>query len=462
MATAAQNDKFIRMTTLPVKKLVWELAIPSIVSMLISSVYNIVDTFFVGRLDTQSSAALGVVFSYMSIIQSIAFFFGQGAGNYISRSLGSRNLKGAEQMASVGFFSTILTGLILEVTGFLSMDPLLDFLGSTPTVKPFAAGYFKWILVGTPFIMGCFSLNNLMRQQGNAMMAMIGIASGAVLNIALDPVLIFGFGMGVEGAGLATAISQAVSFVLLLILSGKKGGIKLRFSLFRPSWKHYTEIAAGGLPSLFRQGLGAIAAICFNQVARTYGDEALAAFSIVSRIMMFCAAAMVGYGQGFQPVCGFNFGAGNYDRVRKAFWHAWRVSTVYCTIFAAVLFIWAPQIVTLFRADDPEVIRIGSEVLRYQSAVFPLIASIVMTNMFLQNIRKVVPAIITAALRNGLSFIPAIYLGQLFLGFFGVEIAHTVSDVVSFLISAPICLAALNGMGKNRTPDLLKSTEDSK
>ena len=306
MSTAQQEEKYMRMTTFPVKKLVGELAVPSIVSMLISSVYNIVDTFFVGHLDTQSTAALGIVFSYMAFIQAIAFFFGQGAGNFISRSLGSRNVKGAEQMAAVGFLSSVLTGVVVAIVGFIFMDPLLDFLGSTPTVKPFAAGYFRWILVGTPFIMGCFSLNNLMRQQGNALMAMIGIASGAVLNIVLDPVLIYWAGMGVEGAGLATAVSQAVGFVIMLSLTGKRGGIRIHPSLFKPRWHHYVEIAAGGLPSLLRQGLGAIAAICFNQVARNYGDEALAAFSVVSRVMMFAASAMIGYGQGFQPVCGFN------------------------------------------------------------------------------------------------------------------------------------------------------------
>lgn len=449
MSTAQQEEKYLRMTTFPVKKLVGELAVPSIVSMLISSVYNIVDTFFVGHLDTQSTAALGIVFSYMAFIQAMAFFFGQGAGNFISRSLGSRNVKGAEQMAAVGFLSSVLTGVVVAIVGFIFMDPLLDFLGSTPTVKPFAAGYFRWILVGTPFIMGCFSLNNLMRQQGNALMAMIGIASGAVLNIVLDPVLIYWAGMGVEGAGLATAVSQAVGFVIMLSLTGKRGGIRIHPSLFKPRWHHYVEIAAGGLPSLLRQGLGAIAAICFNQVARNYGDEALAAFSVVSRVMMFAASAMIGYGQGFQPVCGFNYGARLYDRVRKAFWHSTRVSTLYCTLLAIAGYVFAPQIIALFRADDPAVIRIGAQVLRYQCMVFPLIGFIVMTNMYLQNIRKVVPAIVSAALRNGLAFIPALYIGQAVLGFTGVELAQSISDVVSFLISVPLCLTALRSMGKD-------------
>ena len=451
MSTAQQEEKYMRMTTFPVKKLVGELAVPSIVSMLISSVYNIVDTFFVGHLDTQSTAALGIVFSYMAFIQAMAFFFGQGAGNFISRSLGSRNVKGAEQMAAVGFLSSVLTGVVVAIAGFIFMDPLLDFLGSTPTVKPFAAGYFRWILVGTPFIMGCFSLNNLMRQQGNALMAMIGIASGAVLNIVLDPVLIYWAGLGVEGAGLATAVSQAVGFVIMLSLTGKRGGIRIHPSLFKPRWHHYVEIAAGGLPSLLRQGLGAIAAICFNQVARNYGDEALAAFSVVSRVMMFAASAMIGYGQGFQPVCGFNYGARLYDRVRKAFWHSTRVSTLYCTLLAIAGYVFAPQIIALFRADDPAVIRIGAQVLRYQCMVFPLIGFIVMTNMYLQNIRKVVPAIVSAALRNGLAFIPALYIGQAVIGFTGVELAQSISDVVSFLISVPLCLTALRSMGKDVT-----------
>ena len=449
MSTAQQEEKYLRMTTFPVKKLVGELAVPSIVSMLISSVYNIVDTFFVGHLDTQSTAALGIVFSYMAFIQAMAFFFGQGAGNFISRSRGSRNVKGAEQMAALGSLSSVLTGVVVAIAGFIFMDPLLDFLGSTPTVKPFAAGYFRWILVGTPFIMGCFSLNNLMRQQGNALMAMIGIASGAVLNIVLDPILIYWAELGVEGAGLATAVSQAVGFVIMLSLTGKRGGIRIHPSLFKPRWHHYVEIAAGGLPSLLRQGLGAIAAICFNQVARNYGDEALAAFSVVSRVMMFAASAMIGYGQGFQPVCGFNYGARLYDRVRKAFWHSTRVSTLYCTLLAIAGYVFAPQIIALFRADDPAVIRIGAQVLRYQCMVFPLIGFIVMTNMYLQNIRKVVPAIVSAALRNGLAFIPALYIGQAVIGFTGVELAQSISDVVSFLISVPLCLTALRSMGKD-------------
>ena len=450
MTADLQKEKFIRMTTAPVGHLVSSLAVPSIISMLVSGIYNLADTFFVGRINTQSVAALGIVFSYMALIQAIAFYFGQGSGNFISRALGSRHTDEAERMAAVGFFSSFITGCLIAVAGFFLMDPLLRFFGSTDTILPYAKDYYRFILLGTPFIMCCFTMNNQMRHQGNALLSMIGIASGAILNVALDPILIFGFGLGIRGAGLATAISQAVSFTIMLSICGKKGGIKIRFGNFRPSWNTYREINAGGLPSLARQGLMSVAAICLNQTAAAYGDEAVAAFSVVSRIAMLAGAAMIGYGQGFQPVCGFNYGAGRYDRVRLAFRHSLTVSTVYCLILAILGFIFAPGIVRVFRADDLEVIRIGTRILRYQCLSFPLTGMVVMSNMYLQNIRKTIPAVIMATARQGLFFIPALFIGRALLGFFGIEIAQTISDVCAFLLSIPLTLTALRAMGTGR------------
>ncbi|MBR1576579.1 MAG: MATE family efflux transporter [Bacteroidales bacterium] len=435
------------MTTAPVGLLVTSLAVPSMISMLVSGIYNLADTFFIGRINTQSVAALGIVFSYMALIQAIAFFFGQGSGNFISRALGSRHTEMAERMAAVGFFSSFLTGTLTALAGFCLMEPLLRFFGSTGTILPYAKDYFRFILLGTPFIMCCFTMNNQMRQQGNALLSMIGIASGAVLNVALDPLLIFGFGLGIRGAGLATALSQAVSFTIMLALCGKKGGIKIRFRNFRPSWETYREINAGGLPSLARQGLMSVAAICLNQVAASYGDESVAAFSVVSRIAMLAGAAMIGYGQGFQPVCGFNYGAGRYDRVRAAFRHSLTVSTLYCLLLAVLGFIFAPGIVRVFRSDDAEVVRIGTEILRYQCLSFPLTAMVVMSNMYLQNIRRTVPAVLMATARQGLFFIPALFLGRALWGFFGIEIAQTVSDACAFLLSLPLTIPALHRMG---------------
>jgi putative MATE family efflux protein len=445
--TAAQRDKFIKMTTQPVGRLVTGLAIPSIVSMLISGIYNLVDTFFIGQINTPSVAALGIVFSYMALIQAVSMFFGQGAGNFISRALGRESAEEAEVMASVGLISSMGTGALMAVIGFIFMNPILRFFGSTETILPYASDYFTWILAGAPFIMGCFTMNNLMRHQGNALLSMIGIATGAVLNVALDPIFIFLFGLGIKGAGIATAISQFIGFFVMLALSGFRGGIPIRLNHFKPSLHLYREIAAGGLPSLARQGLLSVAAICLNQMASRYGDAAVASFSVVNRVTMLASAAMIGYGQGFQPVCGFNYGAGKFDRVRSAFRHSCIVSTIYCTALAALGFVFAKGIVSVFR-DDPDVIRIGSEVLRYQCISFPLTGIVVMANMFLQNIRKTWPAVIMASARQGIFFLPALIVGHLVLGFLGVEIAQAVADALSFILALPLCIYFLERLGR--------------
>jgi len=444
----AQHEKFVKLTTKPVGRLVTGLALPAMVSMLVTGFYNIVDTFFVGQINTQSVAALGIVFSYMSIIQSIAFFFGQGAGNFISRALGHEDTHNAGVMASVGLVTTWLTGAFIALVGFLFMEPVLRFFGSTTTIMPYACDYFTYILLGTPFIMCCFTMNNLMRHQGNAVLSMIGIMSGAVLNVILDPILIFGLQLGVKGAGMATAISQVVAFTLMLMLAGKRGGVPIRLSQFKPSMKRYREIAAGGLPSLARQSMMGIAALILNHVAGLYGDSAIASFSVVNRIAMLASAAMIGYGQGFQPVCGFNYGAGKFDRVRAAFIHSCKVSTIYCTILAVAGWIFAKPLVGLFVASDPEVSRIGAEVLRFQCLSFPLTGYVVMVNMYLQNIRRTVPATVMAMSRQGIFLIPALFIGHFALGFLGVEIAQAVADVASFLLAIPLGLHALRSMGK--------------
>ncbi len=448
-SSEAQHAKFVKLTTQPVGGLVTGLAVPAMVSMLVTGFYNLADTYFVGQINTQSVAALGIVFSYMSIVQSIAFFFGQGAGNYISRMLGHEDTHNAGVMASVGLVSTWLTGAFIALMGFVFMEPMLRFFGSTPTIMPYACDYFTYILLGTPFIMSCFTMNNLMRHQGNAVLSMIGIMSGAVLNVILDPILIFGLQLGVKGAGMATAFSQVVAFTLMLMLSGERGGVEIRISKFKPSMRRYRDIAAGGLPSLARQSMMGIAALILNHVAGIYGDSAIASFSVVGRITMLANAAMIGYGQGFQPVCGFNYGAGKFDRVRAAFVHTCKVLTIYSTVLAVAGWIFAGPLVGLFVASDPEVSRIGAEVLRFQCLSFPLTGYVVLVNMYLQNIRRTVPATIMAMSRQGIFLIPALFLGNLLLGFLGVEIAQAVADAASFLLALPLGLHALNTMSRN-------------
>lgn len=446
MDNSMNEQKFIKMTTTPVERLVCGLAVPSILSMLVTAFYNMADTFFVGRISTEATGAVGVVFSYMTLIQAIAFFFGHGSGNFISRALGAKKYHDASVMAATGFFSAIIIGTIIGVLGFVFMEPMLNFMGATKTILPDAKKYIQYILIATPFIMGAFVLNNIMRLQGNAKMGVIGITSGAVLNVILDPILIFGFDMGCAGAGLATGISQMVSFIILLILSGQKDGIKILWKNFKFTWRRLWEIFVGGVPSLARQGLGSVATICLNKMAGDYGDPAIAAFSVVSRIVMIFSSALIGFGQGFQPVCGFNYGAGLYDRVKKAFWFCVKVSTVAMTIIAMGLFFGAEPLVCLFRKEDPEVVRIAVKALRMQCLSMPLMGYVVLSNMCLQNIRRTLSATITAMARQGLALIPVLFVLDYFFGLAGLQSAQPIADVISFVICIPLMGRALKKM----------------
>lgn len=310
------KDNYLYLTTTPVPRLIVSLAVPTIISMLVTSFYNMADTYFVGKINTQSTAAVGIVFSVMSIIQAVGFFFGHGSGNYISRKLGAQETGNAEKMAATGFFWALFMGIFLAVVGLIFLTPLSLALGSTPTILPYTEKYLGIILLGAPFMTASLVLNNQIRFQGNAAYAMVGIVSGAVINVILDPILIFVFDMGISGAALATVISQICSFSLLLYMCRKGGNIRIRFRNFTPSLAFIKEIIGGGTPSLARQGLASVATILLNVAAGAYGDAAIAGMSIVTRIAMFINAFLIGFGQGFQPVCGFNYGAGLYARVR--------------------------------------------------------------------------------------------------------------------------------------------------
>ena len=303
-------------------------------------------------------------------------------------------------------------------------------------------------MAGTPFISGSIVLNNQMRLQGNARLSMIGILSGGVLNVALDPLFIFTLNMGVAGAGLATAVSQMLCFVFMLNLCGKNGGIRIRPSKFTPSAHNFKEIAAGGLPSLARQGLMFVSLICLNNIAAGYGDSAVAAFSVSSRIMAIASSLLIGFGQGFQPVCGFNYGARKFDRLRKALRFTIIVGTGYCLVFAVAAFVASPQLVGLFSGGDAELQRIGTSVLRCNCLSFPLTGIIVVSNMFLQNIRKTVPAVLVASARQGLFFIPAAFAGNAVAGLNGLFAAQPVSDLCSTLLCIPLLLSAYRNLEK--------------
>ncbi|MBQ5985782.1 MAG: MATE family efflux transporter [Clostridia bacterium] len=438
------------MTTEPVGRLITKMAVPTIVAMMVTALYNMADTFFVGQLHSNSATgAIGVSFSLMTVMQALGFFFGQGSGNYISRQLGKHQTDDAAIMAASGAAMSFTAGLVVLVIGQLFLEPICLLLGSTPTILPYACDYLRFILIGAPYMMASFTLNNQLRFQGSALYAMIGIATGAVLNIALDPLLIFGLGLGVQGAAIATIISQLVSFILLVVGTTRPGNVHLHFKNIRFTGAIFAQVWKGGFPSLLRQGLISVATICLNLSAGVYGDAAIAAMSVVSRAMGMALSALIGFGQGFQPVCGFNYGAGLFDRVRKAFRFTVLTATAGLVVLSAIGFAFAPRIVAIFR-DDPEVIAFGTTAMRIQCVTFSLGGVVMIANMMTQTMGKTVQASILAAARQGLFFIPAVLLLPTFLGALGVQMAQSVSDVFAFALALPMAISVLRGLDKEK------------
>ncbi|BBA28652.1 MATE family efflux transporter [Prevotella melaninogenica] len=433
------TDNYTFLTQAPVHRVIITMAIPTIISMLVTGLYNIADTFFVGKIDTQATAAVGIVFSLMFFVQAMGFFFGHGSGNYISRELGARRHENAVKMASTGFFSSFFFGLVILVLGEIFLTPLSLMLGSTATILPYTEDYMQVILLGAPFLTSSLTLNNQMRLQGNAKFAMFGIVTGAILNVILDPILIFTCGMGVSGAAWATVIGQAVSFVILFLMTRRGENIAIKFRNFSPSIQMYKEIFYGGSPSFMRQGLACIATMSLNLAAGVYGDSAIAAMSIVGRIAMLSFAVVIGLGQGFQPVCGFCYGAGLYERLKEAYKFTVTIGTIFLIVLAIIGWMISGTLIGVFR-DDPEVIAIGVVALRWQLCVFPVNALILASNMLAQTCRKPWRANILAAARQGLFFIPLIFILPSYFGLLGVEMCQAVSDVLSFMLTVPIVI----------------------
>jgi len=447
-------DKRTRMTTQPVKRLVLRLAGPTIASMLISSLYNMADTFFVGRLGTCATAGVGLIFPLMTVMQAFGFFFGHGSGNYVSRALGANRTEDAERMVATGFFCSLAMGALILLLGRLFAAPTLRLLGADPArVAPETVGharaYYTALLFGAPFVLGSCVLNNQMRFQGNAFFSMIGLVSGAVLNIGLDPLFIFVFRMGVLGAAAATVVSQIFSFFVLYVGMLRSDTLKIRLRNLTPSAHYLSSIAADGLPSLFRQGFGSVATLCLNAAAAAAvplarADAAIAAFSVVSRVMFFVFSALVGFGQGFQPVCGYNWGARKFDRVREAYLFCIQGGLLFLLGVSCCTFFFAGQIVALFR-DDPEVVRMGAVAMRCQSCTLPLTAVVTMSNMFFQTAGKTVRATLLAIARQGLTFIPCVLLLPRLIdpAIRGVYLAQPAADLMAFFMALPMLLHIL-------------------
>jgi len=461
-AEEQRQQKFDRMTKTPIPRLIGELAVPTIISMLVTSFYNMADTFFVGKINTSATAAVGIVFPLMAMIQAFGFFCGHGSGNYISRQLGAHNFEDASKMSATGFVTAFVLGLGILVVGFLFTDPLLRIMGSTETILPYARSYMRIILIGAPYMTASLVLNNQLRFQGSAFYSMIGITTGAVLNIVLDPLFIFVLDMGVAGAALATIISQFVSFCLLIAGTFRGGNLRLNLKDFSPSLKYYQNIVKGGAPSLFRQGLGSFATVCLNLMAGPYGDAAIAAMSIVTRISQFAASVVIGFGQGFQPVCGFNYGAKLFKRVQEGFWFCVKFCTSVLLVAAVCGWIFSPNLIGIFLKTDPLVIEYGSQALRLQALTFPLVGWITIANMMLQTIGKTVKASLLAMSRQFLFFVPVILTLPGFLGILGVQLSQPIADFCSFLLAVLLSISVLREMSHEQEQlEQLKITREN-
>ena len=421
----------------PIPKLILSLAAPTILSMLITSIYNLADTFFVGQISTSASGAVGIVSSLMAILQALGFMLGHGSGSIISRSLGSQNTDAATRFASTSFFTALVFGGIITAAGLLTLPDFMMLLGSTETILPHACAYARYILLAAPIMMSSLVMNNILRYEGKASFAMIGLVTGGLLNIALDPLFIFGLGMGTAGAGLATALSQTISFCILLsmFLRGKTVS-QFRITAVTHSPAEFGTILMTGMPSFGRQGLNSIGGMLLNIAARGYGDAAVAGMSIVSRIFMFIISVAIGTGQGFQPVAGFNYGARKYHRVQQACLFTMAASFCFLSVILTACWFNAETLIRLFR-DDPEVTAVALPAFRYQCFAMLLQPVIVAGNMLFQSIGKSGRATFLACCRQGVFFIPLILTLPRAFGLLGVEICQPIADVLTFFVTVP-------------------------
>ena len=432
-----EQQQYRKLVLTPVEQLIPKLAVPTILSMMVTMIYNLVDAFFVGKLGTSASAAIGVVLGVQAIFQAFGFMMGHGSGSQISVHLGKGNKEMANKLFSTAFFHALAISVIVSTVCLIGLTPLMRLMGSTDTILPFSRNYGFYILISGPALVGSCVLNNVMRYEGRAVLAMVGLVTGGVLNMIGDPILMFGLGLGIDGAGLSTAISQYISFGILLYMVFSKRTISRLSLRYRSNDPDVTlSIVRVGFPSLIRQMLNSISTITLNHCAMPYGDAAIAAMAIVGRIVMFIGSAMIGLGQGFQPVSSYNYGARKYARLRKAFFFTVNAGTLVLGLLAIVGFLFPEPIVRLFR-DDPQVVEIGSRALRFQCIAVVMQPFSVTSNMMFQSIGRSKEASFMALLRSGLYYIPSLMILPLFLGLTGIECAQMVADILTTITCIP-------------------------
>jgi len=427
------------MTQTPVAKLILQLGIPTTISMLITSIYNMADTYFVGSIGESAQAATGVLYTLQAIIQGIAFMLGHGGGTFISKYLAARDTDKASSYVSSAFFSGAVIGVVILLLGLCFLSPMIYFLGSTDTIAPYAKQYGLWVLIACPFVICSMILNNALRYEGCAVYAMVGLTTGGILNIFGDWFLVARLGMGIFGAGMATAISQLVSFVILLIMYWKMAQSKIRFHFISKDWRLYLSICRVGLPSLIRQGLSSVTTGVLNNLTKPFGDAAIAAMSVVNRYSMFLMCVGLGIGQGFQPVAAFNYQAKKYKRVKQGLVFTMCFGLCFIGGISLLSIFAAEPIISLFQKKEA-VVEVGSVALRYAAIGMMFMPFSVPVNMLYQSIQKPTISSILSLIRSGLITIPMLLICVPLLKLNGVQIAQPTADIIAGLISIPFII----------------------
>ena len=428
-----QAAKFREMVETPLEPLIIRMSIPSIISLLITSVYNLADTYFVGILGTSATGAVGIVYPLMTLIMALGLMFGKGAGTLMGRQLGARDVERAQRTAAQGLVYAASLGLLLMAAGLIFINPLVDLLGTTDSMREYTINYARFILLTMPFKAAGTALSCILRFQGFARRSMYGLGSGAVLNIFLDPLLMFGAGMGFAGAGTATLMGEITSCMILLWQCNRKGCVPIRLRSFSLDGRGFLDILGGGFSSLLKNGLSSLASVLLNRAARPYGDAVIAAFVVVNRLVHMCQQIYFGIGEGYQTVCSYNYGAGQFRRVRSGFWFCIKLGVLLLAVIA-VAQIFPEQIIALFRKDDPEVIRYGAIILRAQMATLSLLPVCSAGFVMLQGIGKNRDAAIVGSGRQGLFLVPLILILPRFLGLPGLIAVQPCSDMLSTLL----------------------------
>ncbi|MBN2851441.1 MAG: MATE family efflux transporter [Clostridia bacterium] len=446
------NDKRLQlMENAPINKAITTMAIPATAGMLLSAIYNLADTAFVSKLGTSQIGAVGIIFPLMMLISAVGMTFGMGAGSYISRLLGAKDFDLANRTASTAFFSTVFISIVLLLIGFPLRADLVVLFGATDSIIGYANEYIVYILLAMPFMMGVMVLNTMLRAEGSAKLSMIGMASGAILNIILDPIFIFVFKMGVPGAALATAISQFVSFVILITPYFKrKSVLHLKLKMFTFKLRIYGEIFKIGVPSFLRQGLASLSFVLLNSAAGLYGgDSAIAALTIMLRVMMFILMIIFGIGQGFLPVAGYNYGARNYDRLLKGLYFTIKVCLV-VALFGTFSFIFLGGfILNLFNVSQ-EVVSIGIKAFRYTGYIMPALGFAIPVNMLYQAMGRGIPATLLSISRQGIFFIPVILILPNLIGLNGVLMAQPIADLCTLIFTALLSISLFKEINRKR------------